>query len=250
MCSKFVLVAVVRSGAVGLGFSDVEVAPVRLLVVDADDELDHPRVRELAGVKVSRYEVDALDHHRDALERRARDQRLDAGVDDSRLLAESDDHGIGALRHRNSQTSPRRERALVDRRHEVLGEYSTHDLTDGIRRGNAGDAEPVRDLGGDRRLADTGRSADRARRAGGRACESSRSLQVALARSARPPCASERSAAIARSRAEVMAVSSRSRRSSWIALRHRVCPARRQAGTHEATARAGPWRTAARAPCR
>ena len=157
---EVVAVARERPIPVGLRFSDVEVAQVGFLVVHADDKLDHPRGAELSGVKVARDDVDALHHHRHALEHPALDQRVDSGADDGRLLAKADDHGIGALRRRNSQTAPRVERALMNRGHEVPGEYTTHDLSDGIRRGNAVDSEPVGDLGGDRGLAHTGRAAD------------------------------------------------------------------------------------------
>src|SRR5512139_3405004 len=84
------------------------------------------------------------------------DERLHAGSHHGGLLAETDDHGIGALRHRDSQTSPRVERAVVDRWHEVRREYTTHDFTDGICRGDPGDTQPVCDLRGDGGLADAG----------------------------------------------------------------------------------------------
>ncbi len=104
--------------------------------------------------------MDPLQHEAVALEHRTVDQRLDPCRHDSSLLAESDDDGVGTVRYRDSETSPRVERTFVDRGHEVLGKDTTHDLANGIRRHDARDTEPVSDLGGDRRLAHAGRPAD------------------------------------------------------------------------------------------
>ena len=86
-----------------------------------------------------------------ALERRAHaDEHL------PRLLEEAGDERVVGVRHARARLEAR----VVDRRHELVREERAHRLADEVRRGDARDPEPVRDLRRDRRLAGAGRAAD------------------------------------------------------------------------------------------
>ena len=148
-----------RAQALRAGVADPEVARVLVLVGDREHALDDDGA--LVGARQrARDEVDALDGDRVALLERPRDHRLDADEHVARLLLEAEQRGVGLLALVDPHGRARLEARVVDRRHELLREERAHRLADRVGRGDARDAEPVRDLGRDRRLAGPGGAAD------------------------------------------------------------------------------------------
>ena len=137
--------------------ADVEMHAVRLLVGDRHDRVHDERPLDLRRNEPW-HQVDAFEHDRPALGQRTTDRSIDADADMPRLLDEPGD-GRVALHLADHRLAGREARAM-DRRHELLGEERAHRLADEVGRRHAGDAQPVRNLGRDRRLAGAGRAAD------------------------------------------------------------------------------------------
>ncbi len=133
---------------------------MEILVLDRDHALDDERARKL-GRDHPGDEMDTLEHERPVLCRRTLERGLDADDDVPRLVEEAENRGIARLLLLGArQGKARFEARVVNRRHELLGEEGPHRLADEVRRRDARDAEPVRGLGRDRRLARAGRTSD------------------------------------------------------------------------------------------
>src|SRR5205814_9498181 len=99
-------------------------------------------------------------HHRPALLERALDRRVHTDEDVARLLEEPEQRRVARLLLFLGKSVARLEARVVDRRHELAREERAHRLADEVRRRDARDPEPVRDLGRDGRLAGARRAAD------------------------------------------------------------------------------------------
>src|SRR6188508_1588305 len=155
---EVVEVLVERAGPFGRDVANPEVARVSVLALDREHALDDERVadrRDHPG-----HEVHALEHRRPALGEGALDRGVDADEDVPRLVEEPVQQRVDLLGLGAPECAPGFEARVVDRRHELGAEERSERLADEVGRRDARDAEPVRDLGGDRRLPGSRRAAD------------------------------------------------------------------------------------------
>src|SRR4051794_39797850 len=149
-----------RAQPVRRGVTYPEVASVQILVADRDDALDDESIATVDG-EHPRDDVHPLEYHRPALGERAVDRRLDAHQDVAGLVEKAEQRSIvSEVFVSTRQPELRLEARVVHRRHELPREEGAHRLSDEVRRGDARDAQAMRGLGGERRLARSRRAAD------------------------------------------------------------------------------------------
>src|SRR6266540_1731456 len=130
--------------------ADPEMGGVSVLVLDRKHAVDDDGVVSRAG-EHPRHEVHSLDNHRPPFLQGSLDRSLDRDQDVGRLVEEAVDERLAGAGV---------EARAVDRRHVLRDEECAERLPHDVGGRDAVDPQPVRHLGGDRRLAGAGWAAD------------------------------------------------------------------------------------------